>query len=500
MARIAIFQLGYETNTFAEGFAEVADMGSGGFFPGSEVISTFAGKRAGISGILAALADKGATPVPMDMITRGGAYNAGPTLSRHCVETVLDHICAELAERADEYDGLCLAMHGAGFAEGYEDADSYYLRRIREVVGAKPITACLDLHGNISEEMISLADVYIGIKENPHTDFFEAGYLAAATLVDKLEGRCDPKMSLRRIPMLVPTANGSTLDGAGLAIKEYIRQYKEEHGLIDVAFFHSFPATDSRFTSCSVIAVADGYAPEKVAAEIAMHIWEMRHDFATDIYDAAQAIDAALTKVKDGYVVINEGTDNPGAGGPGAGTHLLREMIARDLPRSIMGPMKDPEAAAECHRHSVGDRFHLELGGHTQAIYGEPLPLEVELLALCDGDFVCASPVHRGVTMHYGPSARVRCGNVEIIVVTNRFQTYDDRPFIMTGADMKDYSIVALKSSNHFRAYFRSTADAIVGASTPSAFPSDMSLLPFERLPRPIYPLDENVEYTGIWP
>ena len=47
MARIAIFQLGYETNTFAEGFAEVADMGSGGFFPGSEVISTFAGKRAG---------------------------------------------------------------------------------------------------------------------------------------------------------------------------------------------------------------------------------------------------------------------------------------------------------------------------------------------------------------------------------------------------------------------------------------------------------------------
>jgi len=119
-----------------------------------------------------------------------------------------------------------------------------------------------------------------------------------------------------------------------------------------------------------------------------------------------------------------------------------------------------------------------------------------QLLALCDGDFVCVSPAHRGALMHYGPSARVRHGNVEFIVVSNRFQVYDDRPFIMTGADMKNYSIVGLKSSNHFRAYFNAHADAVIGADTPSAFPDDVCRLEFKRLLRPIYPLDQDVTYS----
>ena len=165
-----------------------------------------------------------------------------------------------------------------------------------------------------------------------------------------------------------------------------------------------------------------------------------------------------------------------------------------------MGPMLDPAAAAECHRHQVGDQFHLEVGGHTQPIYGDPLQLEVELLALSDGDFTCVSPVHRGALMHYGPSARLRCGNVEFIVVTNRFQVYDDRPYLMTGADMKDYSVVGLKSSNHFRAYFKDIADAIIGADTPSMFPGDLRKLNFRNVLRLIFPLDDDVEYTGQWP
>lgn len=65
---------------------------------------------------------------------------------------------------------------------------------------------------------------------------------------------------------------------------------------------------------------------------------------------------------------------------------------------------------------------------------------------------------------------------------------------------MKDYSIVGLKSSNHFRAYFKDIADAIVGADTPSMFPGDMRKLNFQKVLRPIFPLDDGVEYSGQWP
>ena len=498
MLRIAVFQLGYETNTFSAGRAAFEDLSAGGWTVAEDIIGEVGGKRLPLSGILDGLTDSGAEAVLVDSVAR---YNAGPTLTRDSVEKAMDRICAQLAEKADEYDAICAAMHGAGCADGYDDADSYFLRRMRAVVGDKPITASLDLHGNITDEMIELADGLFGIKTNPHVDFYEAGYLAATTLVSALEGKKKPMMALRRLPLLVPVAVGSTLDGVCARIKEYVASYVREHGLIDATFFHGFAPTDSAETSSSVVVVADGYVPEKEADELAQKIWEMRGDFLQPNYSAAEAIEVALTAVKEGgYVVINEGADNPGAGCPGDGTHLLAEMIRRDLPRCIMGPMLDPAAAEECHRHQVGDKFHLEVGGHTQAIYGDPLRLDVELLALSDGEYTTVSPMNRGTDIHYGPSARLRCGNVEFIIVSTRRQVYDDRPYLMTGADMKDYSIVGLKSSNHFRAFFKDVALAIVGADTPSMSPGDLRKLDFQKVLRPIFPLDDGVEYTGQWP
>ena len=96
MNRIAIFQLGYEANTFIEGRAELEDLGMGGWTSGSTVEELFWGGR------------------------------------------------------AEEYDGVCIGMHGAGCADGFHDADGYLLKRVRQVVGDKPVMASLDLHGNIT--------------------------------------------------------------------------------------------------------------------------------------------------------------------------------------------------------------------------------------------------------------------------------------------------------------------------------------------------------------
>ena len=496
MFRVVVFQLGYETNTFVPGPGELQHMG--GWVQAEQVVSMFTGKQSGLGGILAGLADAGAEAIPVDLVTRDGTFNAGPTLSDACIEAVVDRLCAAIASLNGAYDGICADMHGAGCAQSYDDVDSYILRRLRQVVGDKPIMASLDLHGNLTQEMIDLSDGLFGIKTNPHVDYFESGYMAARAMVDCLAGRKKPKMALRRLPLIFPVAGGSTMDGPCCKVKEYFEAYTHCHNLMDAAFFHGFFAADTPCTCASVLVVADGYVPEREADELAQYIWDMREEFAKPSYDEKQALILAKTLVKNGYVVVNEGSDNPGSGCPGDGTHLLREMIVQDIPRCIMGPMFDAAAAAVCHTHQIGDKFPLEVGGHTAPIYGEPLKLEqVELLALCDGDFVCVSPAHKGASMHYGPSARLRCGNVEFIVVSKRFQVYDDQPFLMTGANMKDYDIVGLKSSNHFRAYFNEHADAIVGADTPSLFPGDIRRLEFKRLERPIYPLDRDVTFRA---
>ena len=100
--------------------------------------------------------------------------------------------------------------------------------------------------------------------------------------------------------------------------------------------------------------------------------------------------------------------------------------------------------------------------------------------------------------MDYGKTVRLRKGNVEIIVVSDRFQVYDDRPFLMTGCDLSQAKVLGLKSMNHFKGYFQHTADAIVTADPPGVCPIDLKLYPYQNLLRPILPLDDEKDIPNI--
>lgn len=497
MIRVALCQFGEETNTFVPGCLELIDLSPNGWVPADGVIAHFTDTKTYIGGALDAIRDFGAVAVPMDTPAANGAnFVAGAILSGACIEEAATRISEELKRRRDEYDCIFFAMHGAAASLIDEDVESYMLRAIRKAVGDVKIMSSLDLHGNITQEMVELSDGYIGLKTVPHTDCYDAGYQAAMLLLKTVDGQVSPQMALCRLPLLVSSAAGCTMEGAGKAVKDYFEQYAKDHGLLDATFFHGFSSTDRPCSCASVLVVADGYKPEKEARELADFVWSQKEGFVPKTLTAEQAVDEALKLVKNGYVVINECSDNPGSGCPGDSTYLLRELVKRDLPRSIMGQLVDPESAAVCHTHQVGDRFVLAIGGKAIPEMDSPLVAEVELLALSEGSFVSVSPVNAGVTMRFGPTARVRIGQVEATIVSERFQTFDDRPFLMTGCDMKDYDIVCVKSMNHFRAYFAPIADGIVAADTPGMRPASIKNVAFKHVVRPIYPLDEKVEFS----
>ncbi len=79
---------------------------------------------------------------------------------------------------------------------------------------------------------------------------------------------------------------------------------------------------------------------------------------------------------------------------------------------------------------------------------------------------------------------------VDVIVASERSQTLDSEVFLLHGIDVTRYRIVALKSQQHFRGGFSSIAGTIIRADTPGFTTSDLSLLPFQRITRPIWPLD----------
>lgn len=500
--KILITQFGNETNSFSVGRTTWGTLVPQGWTRAENVLPEFRGTSTYLGGAIRAMEEAGVEPLPIDLATRGGNFGAGPLMEEACAVYAMDHITEQVKAHMGEFDGVFFAVHGGGCAEHAPDLEAYSFQRMREVIGDIPMMSSLDAHANMSDEMLALSDGLFGIKTVPHVDCELAGYMAAKHLILKLQGKCEPKMALCRLPLLIPATNGRTLDNPGKEILEFTESYKKEHGLLDLTFFFGFSAADAPCSSCSVLAVADGYVPEKEAREVADFVWERRHGFECESLSPAEAIDRAEALVQNGYVVINEASDNPGGGTPGDGTHLLREMLRRDGKGYIMGPLNDPEAAEYIHANcKVGDRISIRIGGKVDPINGEPIELkDAEVVNLSNGKLISAAPINYGAAMDYGKSVRLRQGNVEMIIVSIRFQTYDDRPFIMTGCDMSQYRIVGLKSMNHFRGYFRNTADAIVTADPPGQCPMNLRIYPYRNVCRPILPLDADVAYDGCWP
>ena len=176
--------------------------------------------------------------------------------------------------------------------------------------------------------------------------------------------------------------------------------------------------------------------------------------------------------------------------------HLLREMLKRNYPKSIFGYLYDPFAVEELCRYQVGETANIIIGGRTEKIHGEPLEIRnAEIQCISNGRVTYVSPVHKGLEDSIGKCVRIRIENVDIIIGSILHQTYDDRPFLVTGADVSQYRYVGLKSAHHFRAFFEGRALAIITADPPGLMSGNLERFQFIRAPRPVFPLDRDVQF-----
>ncbi|WP_192249291.1 M81 family metallopeptidase [Mesorhizobium caraganae] len=494
--KILFGMISHESNTFALDTGDFKRWASNGWSVGEEIFSKYRNKISYPAGMIKAAEEYGVELIPT--IALG---NAGPKLTKEAVEYAIGELIKVAKERKGEYAGICLGLHGAGCAEHTDDLEAYTLEKVREVVGPDmPITVSLDLHGNITPEMVELSNGLFSCKLYPHIDETDAGYLAMKTLIRMLRGEATPQTSLVQLPLLVSSIIGCTLNEPMKSITDYVADYVAKHGLIDATFFHGFNPADLPCTGASVVVVAEKGGKE-AAAEIARHIWDKREQLKGECPMPDVAVDRALAALKKpgtGYIVINEASDNPGGGMPGNATHLLREILSRNLAKAIFGYIYDPEIALLAHKVGVGGVVSGLLGGKTDKIHGAPIELHnARVCALSDGNATFVSPMMEGLPVCYGKTARLRVGNVEIIVTENfPDQTYDDRPFLLTGADITQYDIICLKSVNHFRAFFQPRAKAIVASDGIGI--ANFGCFNYQKIRRPIYPIDLDTTFSPL--
>ncbi len=421
--------------------------------------------------------------------------SAGP--SGKVTSQAFEFLCEPLitAVRNNRYDGILLGLHGAMVTDFCEDGEGELLKRLRAIVGPDlPIAITLDLHANVSQQMCSLADIIVSYKTYPHIDMFETGFHAARILHQTMAGEINPRTIRVARPMLEEVNGGRTDSGPMIDRITKARAYEAQSDVFAVSINAGFASADITEVGPTVLVTGQGdFTAHTAFAEIiAEDIWAARHQVLNDYLSVEVAAGiAARFDSGNGPLVIADYADNPGAGGYGDSTNLLRALFDAGVTNACFGPMVDPEVSSLLHSGKIGDRFQIRLGGKTDIHFGgEPLSLDAELISTSNGNYIGDGPMLGGLQRTFGPTAVVRVDGIDVLVVSICSQILDLQQFKAFGINPQHKRVVALKSMQHFRAAFQRIAGKIIVCDSGSLCTPQYQRQSYQNVPRPVFPLD----------
>jgi len=500
MPRVAVGMISHETNTFSpiatalSSFAEERF----GVLEGEALIHDFAGSKTGIGGFLEVGEAEG-----WEMI---GTVAASATPSANVAASAHDELKGKLLQHlrsAGQLDAVLLHLHGAMLAENAPDAEGDICRSVRELIGPDiPLIVELDLHGNITAEFCSVVNGVFVYVTNPHIDPYERGVEAAQCLARILRGEMPrPRVYISKPPMLPPTINMRTAEGPMQKLIERGDEWEAGPNIVNVSVFGGFPFADFNQAGTSIIVTAtDPAMGQRCADEMGRYAWSLRDTFLKPIPKVPEAVEQALQLVAQGGdkpVVLADVADNPGGGGSGDTTELLRELIRRNA-SGAAACIWDPTAVQQAMKLGIGGEGDFEIGGHAASeLYGAPLQVHGRVVTLSDGEFTGWGPVVRGRPVLCGPSARIDVGGLKLVVVSIRQAANDQGYFHVVGIQPQREPLLVIKSRGHFRADFEPIAQTIIEVDAPGAANPNLERFEFKNVRRPIWPLDRIVEWEG---
>lgn len=476
----------HETNTFSSVKTTVETFKQWDLNYGDDVITKHRGVAYYLGGMIDECDAHGIEYVPtVSAMARPSGYITADTYDQ------LKHDLIEAIKKENDYDAVCLSLHGAGVVEGIDDMEGDFLKSVRETIGYDiPVVVSLDLHANMTEQMVKEADVLVGNVLYPHSDSYEIGREAVAIAKNLVEGKIKPTAHIINLPLIIPTY--TTEKSPMVELNEACARSEEIANVIDCTIYHGFPYTDIEQMGVSVLVTTDNdpdLAKEE-AKKIADDIWKVKDEFFTKHPSPEEGLKLALEH--DGYpVVINETSDNPGAGTPGDGTYLLKAMLEAQIEKSCFGNIYDPEVAQIAHEAGPGSYIDVTLGGKVDQLHGEPLTVRAYVKSITDGQYVQSSPMARGDKVNLGKSARLVINGVDVLVASINTQVKDEQFFLLHGINVNEYKVVGIKSSNHFRAGFNPIASKIITVDSPGLSTFDLSVFNYTKVKNKSYPIHE---------
>lgn len=436
------------------------------------------------------------------------SYTATP--SGRVEDAVLDAFFADLmprVERAAEegVDAVYLSLHGAMVTESVDDVEGELLARLRSVpeLARKPIFGVFDLHANQSAAMTSLANALVCYRENPHIDARDTAVRAADLLARSIRTGMLPRMYHRAAPVVWPPTGTGTADTPMRDLEALARQIEREHPdiwAVNIVAGFSFADVADAGVSFSLVTVGSPEEAEAALDRLSALAWSLRTHGLVPELSPDEALDRAATVDRPGPVLLVEPSDNIGGGAPGNGTGVLRALVRRGVQNAGV-VVNDPEAVAALAGLPAGAQARLGIGGKMNPFDAGPLELDVTLMSRSNGRFDLEDlnshlVASQGRHIDMGPTAVVRHAGIAIMLTSKKTPPNDLAQWRSQGIDPENLSVIGIKAAVAHRRAYDPIASASFTVRTPGPCSSDPASLPYRKLRRPIFPLDDTEDFS----
>lgn len=311
-------------------------------------------------------------------------------------------------------DGLYLAMHGAKYVEGMEDAEGDWIGAARAVVGPECIVAAsYDLHGNVTQRFLDCLDIYSTYRTAPHIDVEATMRRSVSMLVRALTTGEVPHVVWAPIPVVLPGERRSTVDEPAKGLYARLPVIDAQSGIWDASLTVGYVwADEPRAIAAAIMTGTDHAALLREAETLAQAYWDAREQFVF-VVEALSLEDGVPRAVASasGPVVLAESGDNPTGGGVGDRAELLAALARAGSDGVIVAGIVDRAATDAAYSAGEGKLLRVAVGASLDP--DGSAPFEAEWLVVRPGE--ADNPRER--------RAVLRNGGIDLVVTARR------RPF-----------------------------------------------------------------------
>ena len=487
--RFALAGISHETNTFHSIKTEYKNFEESGMILKEKEIEKLYESPSTIGGFFKASRDYGFDLVPLMFATTGPLGTITSVTFEKLINEILDKM-----KNHGPFDGVLLDLHGAAVSEEFEDMDGEITRRVRNLIGPDiPFGINLDMHANVSKEMVKNTDITNIYQTTPHLDADETGYKCAELVYKTSTMEIVPTQHVETPPMIINIINHNTNMEPMKSILSESRKLYSDRDVLSVSVAEGYPYSDIKKMGMSFVVITNDNQEKakNYSKKIAKFAWSKRFEMDSKAPSIEQGLKEAVSTIEKPVVLMDSG-DNIGAGSSADSTHILHK--ARELGISgILQTIYDPEAVEKC-MNKLGSIITLSVGGKSDKLHGDPIEITGKVTSYFEGEFEDHGRTHGGGKyFDAGDSVSIQTEDENTLILTSkRVGNTSIQLYYSLGIDPLGFPIIIAKGVQSPRPAFEPIASKIIALDTPGVTASGLHNFNFKNIRRPMFPFQKD--------